>query len=63
MHFSERMKLQFGKERRTLLCILKLFTNLDPRALLLTEGEKSSGEPRNKVSSHWFFVKNNQKRL
>ena len=28
--------------------------NLDPRALLLTEGEKSSGEPCNKVSSHWF---------
>ena len=28
--------------------------NLDPSALLLTEGEKSSGEPWNKVSSHWF---------
>ena len=29
--------------------------NLDPTALLLTEGEKSSGEPWNKVSSHWFL--------
>ena len=28
--------------------------NLDPRALLLTEGKKRSWEPRNKVSSHWF---------
>ena len=27
MHFSEIIKLQFGKERHTLLCILKLFTN------------------------------------
>ena len=26
-HFSEIIKLQFGKERYTLLCILKLFTN------------------------------------
>ena len=28
MHFSEIMKLQFGKERHTWLCILKLFTKL-----------------------------------
>ena len=28
MHFSEIMKLQFEKERHTLLCILKLFTNI-----------------------------------
>ena len=28
MHFSEKIKLQFGKERYTLLCILKLFTNI-----------------------------------
>ena len=28
MHFSEIIKLQFGKLRRTLLCILKLFTNI-----------------------------------
>ena len=28
MHFSEMIKLQFGKERHTLLCILKLFTNI-----------------------------------
>ena len=28
MHFSEIIKLQFGKERHTLLCILKLFTNI-----------------------------------
>ena len=28
--------------------------NLDPRALLLTEGEKISREPCSKVSSHWF---------
>ena len=27
MHFSEIIKLQFEKERHTLLCILKLFTN------------------------------------
>ena len=27
-HFSEIIKLQFGKERYTLLCILKLFTNI-----------------------------------
>ena len=27
-HFSEILKLQFGKERHTLLCILKLFTNI-----------------------------------
>ena len=28
MHFSEIIKLQFGKERHALLCILKLFTNI-----------------------------------
>ena len=28
MHFSEIIKLQFGIERHTLLCILKLFTNI-----------------------------------
>ena len=28
MHFSEIVKLQFEKERHTLLCILKLFTNI-----------------------------------
>ena len=28
MHFSEIIKLQFAKERHTLLCILKLFTNI-----------------------------------
>ena len=28
MHFSEIIKLQFGKERHTLLCILGLFTNI-----------------------------------
>ena len=28
MHFSEIIKLQFGKEQHTLLCILKLFTNI-----------------------------------
>ena len=28
MHFSEIIKLQFGKKRHTLLCILKLFTNV-----------------------------------
>ena len=28
MHFSGILKLQFGKERHTLLCILKLFTNI-----------------------------------
>ena len=28
MHFSEITKLQFEKERHTLLCILKLFTNI-----------------------------------
>ena len=28
MHFSEIIKLQFGKERHTLLCISKLFTNI-----------------------------------
>ena len=28
MHFSEIIKLQFGKERHTLLCTLKLFTNI-----------------------------------
>ena len=27
MHVWEIIKLQFGKERHTLLCILKLFTN------------------------------------
>ena len=27
MHFSEIIKLQSEKERRTLLCILKLFRN------------------------------------
>ena len=27
-HFSEIIKLEFGKERLTLLCILKLFTNI-----------------------------------
>ena len=26
--FLEIIKLQFGKERHTLLCILKLFTNI-----------------------------------
>ena len=26
-HFSKIIKLQFGKERHTLLCILKLFAN------------------------------------
>ena len=30
---------------------------LNPRALLLTEGQKSSGEPWNKVSSHWFSLR------
>ena len=28
MHFSEIIKLQFGIGRHTLLCILKLFTNI-----------------------------------
>ena len=28
MHFSEIIELQFGKERHTLLCILKPFTNI-----------------------------------
>ena len=28
MHFSEKMKLQFGKEHHTLLCILKLCANI-----------------------------------
>ena len=28
MHFSEIIKLQFEKERHTLLCIIKLFTNI-----------------------------------
>ena len=28
MHFSEIIKLQLVKERHTLLCILKLFTNI-----------------------------------
>ena len=28
MHFSEIIELKFGKERHTLLCILKLFTNI-----------------------------------
>ena len=28
MHFWEIIKLQFEKERHTLLCILKLFTNI-----------------------------------
>ena len=28
MHFSEIIKLRFGKERHTLLCILKLFTDI-----------------------------------
>ena len=28
MHFSEIIKLQFAKECHTLLCILKLFTNI-----------------------------------
>ena len=28
MHFEEISNLQFGKERHTLLCILKLFTNI-----------------------------------
>ena len=27
-HFSEIIKLQFGKERHTLLCILELSTNI-----------------------------------
>ena len=27
-HFSEIIKLEFGKERHTLLCILKIFTNI-----------------------------------
>ena len=27
-HFSEIIKLEFGKEHLTLLCILKLFTNI-----------------------------------
>ena len=28
MHFSEIIKFQFEKERHTVLCILKLFTNI-----------------------------------
>ena len=28
MHFLEIIKLQFEKERHTLLCILRLFTNI-----------------------------------
>ena len=28
MHFSEIIKLEFGKEHHTLLCILNLFTNI-----------------------------------
>ena len=28
MHFSQIINLQFGKECHTLLCILKLFTNI-----------------------------------
>ena len=28
MHFGEIIKLQFEKERHTLLCILKLFANV-----------------------------------
>ena len=28
MHFLEILKLQFEKERHTLLCILQLFTNI-----------------------------------
>ena len=27
-HFSEIIKLEFGKERHTLLCIVELFTNI-----------------------------------
>ena len=29
MHFSEIITLHIGKERHTLLCILKLITNID----------------------------------
>ena len=36
MHFSEIMKPQFGNERHTLLCILKLFTNTVDRPIRLT---------------------------
>ena len=28
MHFSEIIKLQFGRENNTVLCILKLLTNI-----------------------------------
>ena len=28
MHFSEIVELQFEKERHTLLCMLKLYTNI-----------------------------------
>ena len=28
MHFSEIIKLQFGREHNTVLCILKLLTNI-----------------------------------
>ena len=33
MHFSEIIKLQFEKERHTLLCILKLFANIHELSL------------------------------
>ena len=43
MHFSEIIKLLFGKERHTLLCILKLFTKL---ILLINYLQKMRGYPQ-----------------
>ena len=34
MHFREIIKLQFEKERHTLFCNLKLFTNIIPELSL-----------------------------
>ena len=48
MQFSEIIKLEFGKERHTLLCILKLFTKL-----LINYLRKIRGNPK---FSFWISI-------
>ena len=48
-HFSEIITLEFGKERHTLLCILKLFTNI----LVINYLRKMRGYPQ---FSFWISI-------
>ena len=45
MHFSDKIKLQFGKEHYTLLCILKLSVK-NLQTLLINYLQKRRGYPQ-----------------